>query len=168
MQNSELTDKQRAFVDEYLIDLNATQAAIRAGYSVKESHNAGAQLMGRNGIAEAVSRALAERSRRTGVTADRVVRELARIAFADITDVASLGEAEALGGAGRDDTAAIQSVKVRRTPTEHGDAVEREVKLYDKGKALDQLCRHLGMYNDKLSVGGGVSVVFAGEGELED
>ena len=82
-----LTEKQQRFVDEYLIDLNATQAAIRAGYSVKTADKQGWQLLEKTRIAEAISEKMAERSRRTGVNQDRVVMELAKIAFVNAADV---------------------------------------------------------------------------------
>lgn len=156
---AKLTDRQKRFVEEYMIDLNATQAAIRAGYSAKTAGSIGEENLRKPEIESAIMTAKAERSRRTGITADRVLAELAKIGFANITDVANLDEASINGGAERDDTAAIQSIKVKRIPTDDGDIVEREVKMYDKGKALEQLGRHLGIFNDKLRLEGGVSVV---------
>ena len=76
-----MTKKQKRFVEEYLIDLNATQAAIRAGYSPKTANEQGARLLANVSISHAVAKAEAERSKRTGINADRVVKELARIAF---------------------------------------------------------------------------------------
>ena len=82
-----LTDKQQRFVDEYLIDLNATQAAIRAGYSVKTANEQGSQNLAKLSIQQAIAERMAERSRRTGVNQDRVVLELAKIAFVKMTDI---------------------------------------------------------------------------------
>jgi len=76
-----MTAKQSLFVEEYLADLNATQAAIRAGYSARHASEIGHQLLQKNAVSDAVARALAERSRRTGITQDRILKELARIAF---------------------------------------------------------------------------------------
>ena len=76
---AKLTEKQRRFVDEYLIDLNATQAAIRAGYSAKTANEQGARLLANVSIQQAISEKMAERSKRTGVNQDRVVQELAKI-----------------------------------------------------------------------------------------
>ena len=84
---AKLTEKQKRFVEEYLIDLNATQAAIRAGYKVDSARDIGCENLTKPNIAEAIEKALAERSRRTGINQDRVVQELARIAFVNITDV---------------------------------------------------------------------------------
>ena len=86
---AKLTEKQRRFVDEYLIDLNATQAAIRAGYSVKTAKDIGCQNLAKLNIQQAVSEQMAERSKRTGVNQDRMVLELAKIAFASSSTIRS-------------------------------------------------------------------------------
>ena len=149
---ADLTPRQKRFVEEYLIDLNATQAAIRSGYSVKTAKEIGAENLTKPYIEAAVARAMAERSRRTGVTGDRVILELAKLGFVNISDVANFDDATVRDESSRDDTAAIQSVKVKRIPTDDGDIVERELKLHDKVKSLDLLGRHLGIWNDKLKV----------------
>jgi len=165
---AKLTEKQRRFVDEYLIDLNATQAAIRAGYSVKTADKQGYQLLEKTRVAEAISEKMAERSRRTGVNQDRVVMELAKIAFVNAADVIDSDDATIKAGATADDTAAIQSVKVKVIPTKEGEGVEREIRLNDKLKALELLGKHLGMWNDKLDVNLNIPVVISGEDDLED
>jgi len=109
-------------------------------------------MLKRGQVKDAIDRAMAERSKRTGITQDRVLRELARLAFVNPADVMNLNEAIVMDEASIDDLAAIASVKVKTIPTEDGDIVEREVKLYDKNKSLDMLNRHLGIYNDKLEV----------------
>lgn len=161
-----LTNRQKRFVDEYLIDLNATQAAIRAGYSVHTAKEIGAENLTKPNIRTNIDKALAERSRRTGISADRVLMELAKIGFANITDVANAADATVNDGADRDDTAAIQSIKVKCTPTDKGDIVEREIKMYDKGKALEQMGRHLGIFNDKMKLEGDVNIII--HDDLED
>ena len=165
---AKLTEKQWRFVDEYLIDLNATQAAIRAGYSVKTADKQGYQLLEKTRVAEAISEKMAERSRRTGVNQDRVVMELAKIAFVNAADVIDSDDATIKAGATADDTAAIQSVKVKVIPTKEGEGVEREIRLNDKLKALELLGKHLGMWNDKLDVNLNIPVVISGEDDLED
>ena len=77
-----LTPKQQRFVGEYLIDLNATKAAIRAGYSKKTAKQQGARLLTNVDIQTVIQRAMDERSLRTGIKADRMIAELARIGFA--------------------------------------------------------------------------------------
>jgi phage terminase small subunit len=155
---AKLTPKQRRFIEEYLIDLNATQAAIRAGYSVKNAGKIGPELLGKTRIKEAIDRALAERSRRTGINQDRVLLELAKIAFLNPVDVINMDEATIRGDANREDTAAISSVKVKTIPTPDGNIVEREVKTYDKLKALEQIGKHLGMWKDNININAEVAV----------
>lgn len=154
-----MTLKQERFVEEYLIDLNATQAAIRAGYSPKTAQEQGARLLSKVMVQSAISKAQAERSRRTGINQDRVIREIAKLAFLNPVDVIDMDEATIRGEANREDTACIASVKVKNIPTEDGAITEREVKTYDKLKALELLGRHLGMFNDKVKVEGTVPVV---------
>ena len=108
---AKLTEKQQRFVDEYLIDLNATQAAIRAGYSVKTAQEQSARLLSKVMVQQAIAEQMAERSKRTGVNQDRVVLELAKIAFVNAADVINAEDATIKLNATSDDTAAIQSVK---------------------------------------------------------
>lgn len=74
-----LTPKQQAFVDEYLVDLNATQAAIRAKYSAKTAKEQGARLLSNVNVAEAIASEMQKRSKRVQRTADDVMRDLAAI-----------------------------------------------------------------------------------------
>ena len=145
-----MTKKQKRFVEEYLIDLNATQAAIRAGYSPHTAKDIGCENLAKPNIAAAISQAMAERSRRTGINQDRVLQELARIGFAKITDVVDPETAKIKSDASDDDLACIQSIKIK--PNEFG--TEREVKLYDKKSALVDLGKHLGLFKDKLQLNG--------------
>lgn len=150
---AKLTDKQQRFVDEYLIDLNATQAAIRAGYSTKYADREGYKLVENSRVSEAISRKMAARSRRTGVNQDRVVIELAKIAFVNISDLVDTDTATILPTARKEDLACIESVKYKQMPTKSGDmGVEREVKIASKLKALELLGKHLGMWSDKFNV----------------
>lgn len=161
-----LTDKQKKFVEEYLIDLNATQSAIRAGYSPKTANEQGARLLANVSIQEAISKAMAERSRRTGINQDRIVQELARIAFVKITDVVD-PDGEINTNASDDDLACIESYKVEDSDSVNGSSSKREVKLTSKIKALELLGKHVGMWNDKIQVD--VSIpVFGGEDDLEE
>lgn len=143
-----MTKKQKRFVEEYLIDLNATQAAIRAGYSPDTAGSIGAENLKKPEIKNRIDKAMAERSRRTGINQDRVLQELARIGFAKITDVVDPDTAKIRPDASEDDLACIQSIKIK--PNEFG--TEREVKLYDKKSALVDLGKHLGMFKDRLEL----------------
>ena len=148
-----MTKKQKRFIEEYLIDLNATQAAIRAGYSPDTAKAIGCENLTKPDIRAHIDRAMAERSKRTDVNADRVVQELAKIAFVNATEVIDPKTATVREDALPEDTAAIQSVKVK---TFGEDGLEREIKMADKLKALEMLGRHLGMFKDKLELSGGL------------
>lgn len=165
---AKLNKKQQRFVDEYLIDLNATQAAIRAGYSVNSARDIGCENLTKPNIQEAIAKAMAERSKRTGVNQDRVVLELARIAFANARDIINTEDGSVRDDASEDDLACIQSVKVKTMSGDKGYSEEREVKLHNKMDALEKLGRHLGMWNDKIDLNLNVPVVFCGEEEIED
>jgi phage terminase small subunit len=148
--SKKLTPKRQRFIEEYMIDLNATQAAIRAGYKEKTAYSIGQALLK---ILEAeITRALAERSKRTEVTADRVVRELARIAFTDTRQIFMWGpDGVTLRPSDEltDDEAAIVA-EVSETKSETGGSIK--VKRFDKLKALELLGKHLGMFTDKVDV----------------
>lgn len=162
-----LTKKQQLFVDEYLIDLNATQAAIRAGYSVNDAKEQGYENLTKPHIQEAVAKSMAERSKRTGVNQDRVVLELAKIAFVKMTDVVD-DHGRIKGTATDDDLACIESIKYKESDNEFGGSIEREVKIGSKLKALELLGKHLGMWNDRLDVNVTAPIVISGADALED
>ena len=147
-----MTKKQKRFVEEYLIDLNATQAAVRTGYSVKTAMEQGYQLLQKTSVQEAIAKAMAERSKRAGISQDRVIQELARIAFVNPQNVIDSEDASVKADATEDDLACIQSVKVKTMDGAKGKSVEREVRLNDKMKALELLGKHLVMFKDKLEV----------------
>ena len=172
-----LTKKNEAFCDEYLIDLNATQAAIRAGYSVESAGSIGSELLQKPEIRARIDKAMAERSRRTGINADRVLRELARVAFVDPSQVIDLNTAEVKPDAIKDDLAAIAGMKVKYVPHKDFDedgepiieqAIEREVRLADKLKALELCGKHLGMFADKVKLDGTVPAIIVGDEQSED
>ena len=166
-KKAKLTEKQQRFVDEYLIDLNATQAAIRAGYSVKTANEQGSQNLAKLSIQQAIAEQMAERSKRTGVNQDRVVLELARIAFVKMTDLVD-SHGRLKDDAVEDDLACIESVKYKSSESDTGSSIEREVKISPKLKALELLGKHLGMWNDKLDVNITQPIVITGEDALED
>lgn len=147
-----LTPKQERFVQEYLIDLNATQAAIRAGYSVKTADKIGSQLLGKTGVAKAVKAAQVMRSGRTEITADRVLREIARIAFFDPRKMfAADGRPLEVSELDDDTAAAIAGLEVLEEAEGSGRdrVVHGYVKKYrvaDKNVALEKLAKHLGLY----------------------
>lgn len=158
-----MTKKQKRFVEEYLIDLNAAKAAIRAGYSPKAAKQIGQRLLTYADLRAAIDKAIAERSRRVGIEQDRVLRELAKIAFLDAAAVIDTETVEIKADASREDTACIAGVKTRTLPTAAGLIVEREVRFYDKLKALELLGKHLGLFTDKVNLGVAVPVVIYGD-----
>jgi len=152
-----LTPKQQCFVEEYLVDLNATRAAIRAGYSSKTARQAGAENLSKPDIQTAVAKAQSERSERTRVRQDQVIEELARVAFSDISAFVDMGP---------------EGVKIKRLDDLPADAKRcvAEVsqtktgvkfKLHDKLNALNALGRHLGMFTDKTEHRGSVTIKVA-------
>jgi phage terminase small subunit len=164
---AKLNEKQRRFVDEYLIDLNATQAAIRAGYSAKTADVQGSRMLGNVKVQQAIAEQMAERSKRTGINQDRVVLELAKLAFVKMTDVVD-SHGRIRDDATDDDLACIESMKYKSSESDTGSSVEREVKIGSKLKALELLGKHLGMWNDKLDVNITQPIVISGEDALED
>ena len=152
-----LTPRQQRFVDEYLIDLNATQAAIRSGYSERGATVRGSELLANRKVQESIQKAMAARELRTEITQDRVLQELARIAFFDIRrlyhDDGTLKRPNEL-----DDEAAAVLAAVEVTETTSGEEsillATKKAKVFDKGTALTLAMRHLGMLTDKIQHSG--------------
>lgn len=154
-----LTAKQQAFVDEYLVDLNATQAAIRAGYSERTAEQQGSRLLRNVQVQAAVREQMDARAERLGVTQDDVVQALRAIAFADLRDVVDWGrEQDAASGlwsvfvrlrdsAKLGDEAAVALNELRVDASGH-----LTVRLNDKLRALELLGRHLGMFKKDVDV----------------
>lgn len=167
MAKRQLSEQRQRFVDEYLIDLCGTQAAIRAGYSPKTANEQAARLLANVSIQEAISKAMAKRSKRTGINQDRVVLELAKIALVNMADIVdSYGKIKDTAKA--DDLACIESIKYKSSKSDTGSSEEREVKIASKLKALELLGKHLGMWNDKLDVNITAPIVISGEDDLKD
>ena len=160
---AKLTAKQQRFCDEYLIDLNATQAAIRAGYSAKTADQQGSRMLTNVKVQQEIAEKMAERSKRTGINQDRVLQEIAKLALVNIDDVVDLDTGRVRETATKEDLACIQSIKIK--PTEFG--TEREIKFYDKKGSLELVGKHLGMFKDKAEVEV-VLPIFTDEDKLED
>lgn len=168
-----LTAKQKRFIDEYLVDLNATQAAIRAGYSKKTAAFIGAENLKKPQIQAEVQRRMAKRQERTEVTQDRVVEELARLAFANAADFVTVRERkiETADGSVVVDSAVVKYTSELTVDQQAAIAGIKqgangvELKLCDKLKALELLGRHMGMFTDKLDVqaGGNIRFVWGGD-----
>lgn len=156
---AKLTAKQRRFVDEYLVDLNATQAAIRAGYSPDTANVIGSENLAKPYIQQRIQKQMDERAARTGITQDKVIEELAKIAFSDICNYLKVenNRVEIF------DTDSIQKEVLSAIAEIKQGNYGLSIKLYDKLKALELLGRHLGMFKDKLEITGQVeSNPFAG------
>ena len=147
--DEKLTAKERQFVREYLKDLNQTQAAIRAGFHGPHVRTIASRLVAKVNVAAAIEIAMARRAERTRVTIDRVILELARVAFADMADFATWGPKGVRlypkSKLSIEDTAAI--AEVGETINKFG-RVQR-IKLHDKKTAWEMLARHLGMNKEK-------------------
>lgn len=170
---TELTPKQRAFVREYLIDLNATQAAIRAGYSESGASVEGCRLLANVKIAAAVDAAMKLRAERTDITAEMVLKELAKIGFSDIRkaikwhahlvreednpeggDIAVIktivtNQVELIGSEDLDDETAAAISEISQN---QGGGIK--LKLHDKRAALVDIGKHLGMFREKVEITG--------------
>ncbi len=153
-----LTPKQAQFVKEFLVDLNGTAAARRAGYSAKTAEQQGYQLLQKTSVKKAVAKAMQARSERTEITADQVLKELALIGFSDMRDFASWGpdgvKLEESGELTEDQARAV--AEVSETKTEHGGTVR--FKLHDKRASLVDIGRHLGMFTDNVNLSGGLTL----------
>lgn len=153
--DSPLSTKQAQFVREYLIDLNATQAAIRAGYSVNTATAQSSRLLANVNVASAVETAMAARAERTHITQDRVLQELARIAFFDIRKLYNADGTMKRPDQLDDEAAAVLSgldVVEMTGGDESLPLSTKKAKVFDKTSALTLAMRHLGMLNDKLEV----------------
>lgn len=167
-----MTAKQKRFCDEYLIDLNATQAAIRAGYSEKNADKIGSELLGKTRVSTYIKKRIEDRIKRTEVTQDFVIRELMEIASVKATDYARVIEKEATITT---ESGVIQLYDAKGNPVKYKTvepiltdeltetqkkalAVIKkgrdgfEIKPYDKLRALELLGKHLGMWTEKMEL----------------
>lgn len=144
---NKLTPKQRRFIDEYLIDLNATQAAIRAGYSEKTAYSIGVQLLKKLEIQAEIQKRRNRLQNKLEITQERVLQELAAIAFANGADYAKVVNSGLLP--------TVEMIPTEELPPEKLPAIAGikanqygvEVKLHDKVKALELLGKYLGTFD---------------------
>ncbi len=153
-----LTEKQNLFTIEYLVDLNKTQAYIRAGYKVKNENSAGAaakRLFDKTYIQEAIQEKIKARQERTEITADRVLKEASIIAFSKITDYL-----EVVNGKVRiKDTAEVNSEVIPAiSEIREGKDGSLSLKLHNKNEMLITLFKHLGLLKEKIEHSGKVEV----------
>jgi phage terminase small subunit len=155
-----LNPKQQRFVAEYLLDLNATKAAIRAGYSAKNADVTGPRMLGNVGIAAEIEKRQAELAGMLGVTVDRIVGELAKLGFSNMLDYMRVGPSGDpvldFSALTRDQAAALTEVTVEDFMDGRGedarDVRRVKFKLADKRGPLVDLGKHLGMFVDRVNV----------------
>ena len=149
-----MTPKKFRFVEEFLIDLNAAAAARRAGYSQNAAASEGSRLLMDVDVSDAIQIAMEARQERTLISQDRVIEELARIAFGDQRKIASWNSdgVTLVDSALLTDAEAAMVAEVVETRTKDGGTMR--VKFHDKIKALELLGKHLGMWKDKVELTG--------------
>jgi phage terminase small subunit len=160
-----ISSRRNRFANEFARDLHGTNAAIRAGYAPKSARVTATKLLGDPLIQEKIQEAFDRRAERTNVDVDRVVREYARLAFANMGDFAEWGNGTngdgngsmTLVGSKELDVDAMAAVsEVIETTGPNGSTTK--VKLHDKKGALDSLAKHLGMFVDKVELTGRVDI----------
>lgn len=152
-----LKPRFRFFVEEYLVDFNGTQAAIRAGYSAATATSIGSELLARPDISDAVETAKAVRIARTRYGADKVIAEMSVLAHSDITHYAidDRGEVTLAPGAPPDAMKAVQSIKKKIRHGKDGEIeYDVELRLWDKPTPLKLMGRHVGLFPDRVEVTG--------------
>lgn len=148
-----MSAKQNMFCIEYLVDLNGTQAAIRAGYSKKTAKAQACELLKKPEIMERINELKAERERKTKVTAEKIVKELARIAFFDIRKLYDEnGNLKEVKDLDEDTARAIGGIDVglEKTSENVSDYVKK-IKTIDKKGALELLGKHLAMFTENIN-----------------
>jgi phage terminase small subunit len=154
----ELTGKQAQFVAEYLIDLNASDAALRAGYSKKTAWSTGHHLMHKPHVTAAIREALARRTARVEIKSDDVLRELMRVLGSDLSMAFNAdGTIKPIHEIPEDTRRAIASIETDELFSGTGKdrvqvGVTRKIKFWSKDKAIENAMRHLGMLRDRVSV----------------
>ncbi len=147
-----LTPKQARFVEEYLIDLNGTQAAIRAGYSPKTAAATASRLLRNVKMRAYIAELMAPAVKAAELSAERVLKEMTRLAFYDMTALLDVDDGKITL---RDPTSLPEDLRraiVGIKPVEVGDEHQYECKFADKQRALDSLARHLQMFKDTVIV----------------
>lgn len=174
MVEESLNDKQKQFCREFVVDFNATQAAIRAGYSEKSARSQSCELLTKPNIQAFLADLKAKRSKKTQITAERVLQELARIGLSDIGEfVDHENNPVVVKNLKKGLRAAVSAVKYKKRIyfDSNGQPVtveSHEVALWDKLSALDKIGRHLGMWDRETNNAiQPVTIQFTGIEEME-
>ena len=146
---AKLTEKQKRFVQEYLVDLNATAAAKRAGYSEKSASRIAVELLNKTQVSAEIQKQQAKRQKRVEITQEKVLEELAAIAFANGADFATVNQ-----------NGIVRITPTSELPDEKRKAIASikegqygtEIKTYDKVRALELLGKHLGVFDSNNGV----------------
>lgn len=148
-----LTEKQKKFCEEYVVDFNGTQAAIRAGYSEKTSNVTSSENLAKPNIQSYIQKLIKDREKRTEITADMVVKELAKIAFFDIRKIFHQ-DGRLVNPCDLDDDTSCVIAGIRARDVKSGEDIETivEYKLNDKIKSLELLGKHLGMFDKTIKI----------------
>jgi phage terminase small subunit len=147
-KSDKLAPMQRRFWEEYRVDFNGTQAAIRAGYSPKTARQYAVELLRNERGQEYLRLLMSEQQERTNITADCVLKELAHVGFSRITDVIDIESGSIKKKVPEKAKAAINSVQVTRRTIKEESTVDIKVRMHDKIRALEKLGTHLGLFND--------------------
>nr|WP_052923240.1 terminase small subunit [Escherichia coli] len=141
---AKLTDKQELFAREFIIDLNATQAAIRAGYSEKSSRNQGARMMANDDILDRIAELKAERNEQVGVDAAYVLRRLTEIDQMDVLDILlANGELKPIKDWPKVWRTTLSGMDVVEMASADSAALLKKIKWPDKVKNLELLGKHV-------------------------
>jgi len=159
----QLTEKQKRFCEEYLIDFNGTQAAIRSGYSKKTAKEISSENLTKPNIQGYIKELISKQQERTEITADKVLKELALIAFFDVSSLYSEdGTLKSITELPEEVTKAIHSVKnrIEKQGQDKEDWAEiKEIRSHDKLKALELIGKYFAMFTDKVRHDGEVTII---------
>jgi phage terminase small subunit len=162
-----LNPKQQRFVAEYLIDLNATQAAIRAGYSKKTAKAQGSRLLTHVDVAAAVASGAQKQLQTADLTAARVLEEYRRLAFCDLRAFFDEhGNMKAIKDLDAEQGAVLAGMEVVIKNAEAGDGVIDRIhkfKVWDKTKALGDLAKYFGLHKEHVEHSGAITLKWADE-----
>lgn len=149
-----MNDKQRRFVAEYLVDLNATEAAKRAGYSAKTAHSQGSRLLEDAEIRQAVADGKARQLASADLTAARVLEEIRRLSFSDLRGMFDAqGNLRPIHTLTAEQAACIGSLEVVKKNITAGDGevdTVIKIKTWDKTRSLEMLAKHFGLLVEKV------------------
>jgi len=157
-----LNDRQVRFCEEYLLDLNATKAYIRAGYSASSAAQAASELMARGDIRDCIAYLEKDQCSAADVTPELILREFKRLALVRTdTMFDSSGNLKPPALWTKDQSACVQSFDVVSRNLTAGDGstdVILKVRMYDKTKALDSLAKHLNLLTERVEHTGGIVI----------